>query len=169
MQVWLELLVALLMVPLLSLIHGSGLMAMSNLFNLTDEALIRKKLSWRTIWLVALLAVLLFGLHGLEITLVAGFYRSVGAAPSLEQALFFSASAYTSAGSGPDRLPDGWKLLGEAETLLGLLLIGWSTAFLVSKLERLQEEDRSSPQAVRRRRLRGATGFGGHEEESGMD
>ena len=157
-------LIAFVMVPVLALTHGLGLLGMSHMFNLTDDALLHKKLSARSIFLVALVAILLFTLHALEIGLVGAFYLACGAIRQVEQGLVVSASYYTSTGVSSDTLPDGWRVIGHAESLLGLLMIGWSTAFLVRKIDRLQAREDDSPEERRQRRLRGGTGFGGHEE-----
>lgn len=159
MSIWLEVAIALLMVPTLALVHGFGLMGMSHVFNLTDDALLHKTLSPRSIFLVAFVAMLLFALHALEITSVAALYRLGGAVPSLERAVVYSASYYTTTGAGSETLPDGWRLVGEAEALLGLLLIGWSTAYLVRKIDRLQAREGERPDEVRHRHLRGL-GYG---------
>lgn len=157
-------LIAFVMVPVLALTHGLGLVGMSHMFNLTDEALLHKRLSARSIFLVALVAILLFALHALEIGLVGAFYLACGAIRQVEQALVVSASYYTSTGVSSDTLPDGWRVIGHAESLLGLLMIGWSTAFLVRKIDRLQEREGDTVEERRQRRLRGGTGFGGHED-----
>lgn len=164
MALWLECLTSVLMVPLLGLAHGWGLMAMSHMFNLTDEALLHKRLSPRSIMLVAFVATLLFALHAIEIGAVGLLYHVGGATRSLEQALVLSASYYTTTGAGPDSLPSGWRIVGQAEALLGLLLIGWSTAFLVRKIDRLQEREHDAPEERRRVRLRAGGGYGGHED-----
>ena len=50
--------------------------------------------------------------------------------------MYFSAETYTSLGFG-DVTPDGpVRLLVGAETLNGLLLIGWSASFLCISMER---------------------------------
>lgn len=155
-----------LIVPVLALTHGVGLLGMSHFFNLTDDALLRKRLSARSIFLVAFVAMLLFALHALEIGMIGGLYLAGGGIHDVEQALVVSASYYTTTGAGSDTLPDGWRLIGHAESLLGLLMIGWSTAYLVRKIDRLQARERGSAEEERHRRLRMGTGFGGHEEEA---
>jgi hypothetical protein len=152
------------MVPVLALMHGLGLLGMSRFFNLTDDALLRKKLSARSMLLVAFVAVLLFTLHAIEIGMIGGLYLAGGSIHQVEQALVVSASYYTTTGAGSDTLPDGWRLIGHAESLLGLLMIGWSTAYLVRKIDRLQEREGDSPEEGRRRRLRAGSGYGGHED-----
>ncbi len=152
------------MVPVLALTHGLGLMGMSRFFNLTDEALLHKTLSLRSIFLVGFVAMLLFALHAFEIGLVAALYMAGSTIHQVEQALVVSASYYTTTGAGSDTLPDGWRLVGHAEALLGLLMIGWSTAYLVRKIDRLQEREGGRPDDERRRRLRTGGGYGGHED-----
>lgn len=153
------------MVPILALTHGLGLMGMSHMFNLTDDALLRKRLSPRSILLVAFVAMLLFALHAVEITGVGLLYLAGTHIGSVEHAMVLSASYYTTTGAGPETLPDGWRIVGNAESLLGLLLVGWSTAFLVRKIDRLQARERDTAEEERRHRLRTGSGYGGHERE----
>jgi hypothetical protein len=158
--------VAMLMVPVLALVHGFGLIAMSHVFNLTDDALLHKRFGAKAIFLVAFVAILLFTLHAVEISMVGLLYLFTGAIHRLGPALVVSASYYTTTGAASDVLPDGWRLVGQAEALLGLLLIGWSTAFLVRKIDRLQERAGDRSDDERRSRLRGG-GYGGHDSEAG--
>lgn len=134
------------------------------MFNLTDDALLRKRLSARSVFLVAFVAMLLFALHAVEIGLVGLLFLIGHAANGFEAAVTISASYYTTTGAGSEALPNGWRVVGNAESLLGLLLIGWSTAYLVRKIDRLQESEKDPMGELRHRRLRAGTGFGGHEE-----
>jgi hypothetical protein len=91
----------------------------------------------------------LFAVHGVEIWLYAFAYRLLGALPDLEQALYFSASAYSTAGE--TGLPVGWRVVGALEAVNGMLLIGWSTAFLFQVLNRLlspADEDHPLPRGA---------------------
>ena len=56
LTLWFELSIAALIVPTLALTHGLGLLGMSHMFNLTDDALLHKRLSPRSILLVAFMA-----------------------------------------------------------------------------------------------------------------
>jgi hypothetical protein len=112
------------------------------------------------------MAILLFTLHSIEIGAVGLLFLYSGASQTLAEALVLSASYYTTTGAGPETLPEGWRIIGHAESLLGLLLIGWSTAFLVRKIDRLQEREHDRQKEGRRRRLRAGGGYGGHEEEA---
>jgi hypothetical protein len=101
----------------------------------------------------------LFLLHGLEIWLYALVYWRSGLLPDLEHALYVSISTYSSLGEAGAHLPASWRVMGVLESINGLLLIGWSTAFLFQILHHLlaPTEDRDLPagaisRAARRRR-----------------
>ena len=83
LTLWFELSIAALIVPTLALTHGLGLLGMSHMFNLTDDALLHKRLSPRSILLVAFMAILLFTLHSIEIGAVGLLYLFGGACRTL--------------------------------------------------------------------------------------
>ena len=87
-----------------------------------------------------ILAVVLgvLGLHGIEIWLFAGLYLLLGEIGTLEEALYFSASTFSTLGYGDVVLSASWRLVAAMEGIIGFLLIGWSTAFLVSVVGRLR-------------------------------
>jgi Ion channel len=129
---------ALAMVALCALVHAAGLSGISRLFHLEDAELKARKTAG-TLGLVVVIALALFVLHLAEIGLFAALYAGVAAAPDFAGALYYSASAYTTAGNGIEDLGKGWRLLGATEALAGFLLIGWSVAYLVARLRRLRE------------------------------
>ena len=93
----------------------------------------------------------LFVVHGVEIWLYALLYWGAGALPNLAQALYFAISAYSSLGETGTILPPGWRIVGALEAVNGMLLIGWSTAFLFQILHHLMwehEEDRGLPRGA---------------------
>jgi hypothetical protein len=98
----------------------------------------------------------LFLLHGLEIWLYALVYWRSGLLPDLEQALYVSISTYSSLGEAGAHLPASWRVMGVLESINGLLLIGWSTAFLFQILHHLlaPTEDRDLPAGAISRRTK---------------
>ena len=97
-----------------------------------------------------------FAIHAVEIWAYALLYRFGGMTGSLEEALFVSAGAFSTAGWGA--LPVGWRVVIALESVNGLILLGWSTAFLFQNLHRLMvaEDDHPLPAGAiaRRRRAR---------------
>jgi hypothetical protein len=73
-----------------------------------------------------------------EIWLYAVAYRVVGAIADFEEALYFSTTSFTTIGYGDVVLDRHWRLLGAIEGANGLLLFGWSTAFMLSVIQRLR-------------------------------
>lgn len=85
----------------------------------------------------------LFGLHSIEIWLWAGIYRELGAFADFEHALYFSTSTYVTIGYGDVVLLPGLRILGAIEGASGIILIGWSTAFFFSIVDRMKLLERS--------------------------
>jgi len=74
----------------------------------------------------------LVGLHTIEIWLYAALYMALGEFSGLGEALYFSTSTFSTVGYGDVILSDRHRLIGAIEGAVGFLLIGWSTAFLVT-------------------------------------
>lgn len=85
----------------------------------------------------------LFALHSAEIWIWAGMYQLLGAFTDFEHALYFSTSTYVTIGYGDIVLPPGLRILGAIEGASGIILIGWSTAFFFSIVDRMKLLERS--------------------------
>jgi hypothetical protein len=83
----------------------------------------------------------LFVLHGMEIWAYALLYWRMDMLQTLEQSLYFSASAYSTVGETGAILPEVWRIVGVLEAVNGMLLIGWSTAFLFQILSHLMDDE----------------------------
>ena len=71
--------------------------------------------------------------HVIEIWIWAIFYyftASIQEIPTLEAALYFSTSSFTTVGFGDLVLSEEWRLLSSFESTNGMILFGWSTAFI---------------------------------------
>ena len=139
-----ELFIVLGMVALMVAAHMVGLMA---LVRLTQLHLKHMRTPWLALdrVLVPLLMVTgLFGLHGLEVGAYAALYEGLGVTRTWEGAFFLSAGSYSTAGwlSEP---PRAWRLVAAFESLNGMLLIGWSTAFLFQTLHRILQTEENHP------------------------
>jgi hypothetical protein len=120
-----------------AILHGAGVAAIAHWLGLDRDRPKAQRLHPRTVAVLSGVALLLFGLHVLEIGLFGLFYLAVGAVSNLEQALYSSASAYATLGQPDANFPLEWRLVGALEGLAGFLLLGWSTAFFVTDMNKL--------------------------------
>jgi len=85
-------------------------------------------------------AVTLLMLHVVEVVVWALAYRALTPITSLdtfEKAVYFSVVTFTSLGYGDITLPQHeWRMLSGIEALNGILLVGWTTAFLFAVVQR---------------------------------
>jgi len=77
-------------------------------------------------------------IHTIEIWLYAVAFLTIGALHEFEAALYFSTVSFASIGFGDITLGKAWRLFSAIEGVNGLILIAWSTAFLVSVTTRLR-------------------------------
>ena len=125
------------MMLVMTIVHALGLTGISKLLNLRKEHLKEMSFSLKSISLMSAMGLLLLILHTFEIGIFAAFYLLIDAMQTVEEALYYSASAYATLGRTADYFPADWRLIGALEALIGFILIGWSTAFIVSKANRL--------------------------------
>ncbi len=83
-------------------------------------------------------AIVMVCLHLIEILLWALAYVLVagGELASFEAAVYFSAVTFTTLGYGDITLSSDWRLLSGFEAINGIVLVGWTTAFLFAVLQR---------------------------------
>ena len=124
-------------VLLMVLIHSAGLVGISRALHLHDERNIPNEFGLRAATLMGSYGLLLFALHFMEILVFAVFYRYVEALHSMEEALYYSASCYATLGAAAANFSEEWRLVGALESLIGFILIGWSTAFMVRTLRKI--------------------------------
>ena len=124
-------------VLLMVLIHSAGLVGISRALHLHDERRIPNEFGVRAAVLMGTYGLLLMALHFAEILIFALFYWALGAMRSLEEALYYSASCYATLGDAAANFPHEWRLVGALEALIGFVLIGWSTAFMVRTLRKI--------------------------------
>jgi len=125
------------LVLVMTLVHGAGVVGIAHWLGLDRARTPTRRFHPRTLALLSAVTLLLFGLHMVEITLFGLFYFWVGATADFEEALYFSASAYSTLAQPESHFPVAWRLVGALEGLVGFLLIGWSTAFFVTDMNKL--------------------------------
>ncbi|WP_084398206.1 ion channel [Henriciella aquimarina] len=80
----------------------------------------------------------IFALHSAQIWVYTIAFLVLGAFDTLNDAVYYSISSFTTVGFGDLRPEEPWHMLGAIESANGFLLIGWSTAFLVSLSSRIR-------------------------------
>lgn len=112
-------------------IHTLGLMAVTRAMNWVTTHM---RSHGRRSRILALNSAVLgiFAVLTVEIWLWAATYMAIGVFDSFEEARYFSTATFTTVGYGDIVLDKDWRLLSALESVNGLLLIGWSTAFLIA-------------------------------------
>ncbi|MFL6724358.1 MAG: potassium channel family protein [Sphingomicrobium sp.] len=88
--------------------------------------------------LLASATIGIIAIHTAEIWLYAAAFVQVGAFRDFEDALYFSTSTYATIGYGDVLMPHGWRVFGAIEGPAGIIMLGWSTAYLVSLLAQMK-------------------------------
>ncbi|MFC3101962.1 ion channel [Altererythrobacter lauratis] len=136
-----DFLVSAVLVVLCVAMHGAGLFGLSRWMRseATTERLKHvDPLSPRGALFTLGVVVAIIVLHGLEIWLYAFAYLGIGAVRGgLEEALYFSTISYSTVGYSDAQILPGWRLVGAFESILGVILLGWSTAFFLRTLSRI--------------------------------
>ena len=128
------------MVVLCVVIHGAGLFGLNKAMR--SEAAVERlrhiaPLSPRGALFTLGTVIAMLALHGIEIWLFAFAFVALGAIPELEPALYFSTISYSTVGYSDVHIVQTWRLLGAFESVLGIFLLGWSTAFFFRMIERI--------------------------------
>ena len=136
-----------LMIGLTVSIHVVGLLLLARMLRHYAARMQRRPDAVHQTVAVMIVVLGLVGVHTIEIWAYAILYRLLGAFGDMETALYFSTVTFTTLGYGDVVLGKGWRLLAAIEAANGLLLFGWSTAFLITVIARvpiLRHDNRSS-------------------------
>lgn len=94
----------------------------------------------RVVGTMASLVIFLLIVHLAEAALWAAALFRWGALPDYSTALYYSLTSYSTVGYG-DVLPlESVRLLGPIESVVGVLMLGWSTAVIVAVVQRIFRE-----------------------------
>ena len=136
MDLVLHLFVSTVLVVLVTVVHGTGITLAGKLLDYEKGEFTRRGLLFIEFHFLVPMALFLFAIHLFEIAIFGAFYMAVGAFGVVEDALFASASAYTTLGIAEDGLGE-WRLVGAFEGLAGFLMIGWSVAVFITEMDRV--------------------------------
>lgn len=130
---------AFLLIAVTIVIHGFGTMAWLRYLLAHSTVADGQIPPARVLRVLIITAIVLITLHIIEIFIWALAYLVVvpdGELQSLESAFYFSAVTFTTLGYGDITLSSDWRLLSGLQAIDGILLIGWTTAFLFAVLQR---------------------------------
>jgi len=122
------------MVTLTVLVHGSGLILLARLLRLERRAEASGHMHPTTfgdLGLLILPILALIALHGIEIWLYAALYLLIGAIGELREAVYFSTITYGAIGYTDEAMAERWRIVSAIEGINGIIMIGWTTAFLI--------------------------------------
>lgn len=119
-------------------IHMLGLTGLISLMRSRAHHIQPFKNVWRQMGLILLVVLCLFAIHTIQIWVYALAFHLLGTFETFEAALYYSTSSFTTVGYGDLILDERWRILGAIESANGFLLLGWSTAFLISVVQRLR-------------------------------
>lgn len=126
------------MVGLTVIIHFTGLLLLMHLLRMRGHHFRVRESTIGQGVLIVMVVLGIFAIHTAEIWAYAFVFQAVGAIDNFEQALYFSTVNFTTLGYGDIVLSERWRLFAAIEGANGLILIGWSTAFLLSVTVRMR-------------------------------
>jgi hypothetical protein len=132
-----ELLASFILLALCVVIHSAGIALI--LRRIHTRPPVPTDRPWKIAMFIVQVAWKLTSLHLLQIVLWAVYFRVQGCLPDFETALYFSGVTYSTLGYGDVVLPQGWRTLGPAEGLTGILMCGLSTGLFFAISHRVLE------------------------------
>ena len=118
-------------------VHAAGMVLSLGALRLVHvERWVRKNALTRA-GMVSVLVLLMFLVTFVESLIWAVVYVEVGALPTLDEALYFSAVTYTTVGYGDLVLEGAWRHLGGFEAANGMIMFGWTAALIFAVVQRV--------------------------------
>jgi uncharacterized membrane protein len=139
-QILIQFIITFVMIVICVVIHGAGLFSLNNVMRseaATERLRKINPLSPRGTLFTLAMVLAIISLHGIEIWCFALLYILIDAVPTLEEAVYFSTISYSTAGYNDAHIVPAWRLLGAFESILGVILMGWSTAFFFRMIGRI--------------------------------
>lgn len=131
-----QLALATLMVIAIVIIHLVGLAMLTRALRSHLQVFRRLKVVPFTLLLAATVGIVL--IHTIEIWAYAAVYLEIGAFNHFEAALYYSTVTYATIGYGDLLMAREWRIFAAIEGAAGIIMLGWSTAYLVSLLTQLK-------------------------------
>ena len=121
-------------------LHAQGMTLAKWVFtSLTDHRRSDGRERSSTLVMIAVVAVML-ATHFLEIVAWAVFFVLTDILPNPDAAMVFSINSYSALGASGIVLEGRWRGIGGIETMVSMLMFGWSTAVLANAGQKLNSE-----------------------------
>lgn len=118
------------------IIHVFGLACIYDGFTtLLREIGHRRKFMFRFAVTMNTAVFLIVVLHGIEAVTWALAYVWLGAILDVKSAMLYSLGTMTGFGAGDISLPQNWQMMGVLQSLAGVLLFGFTTAFMFAMFQ----------------------------------
>ena len=124
-----------------AIFHGLGLLVIGRSLRALDRGKTDAELNPLSVTGATYTSAVVLGLlvlSGIEIWFYAFVYLVIGATEALPASVYFSTITYAAIGFSDASLAAPWQLVGAIEGINGVLLLGWSVAFLVAELQRVR-------------------------------
>ena len=127
-----------------NLVLGTLLISVTVVVHTLGLVMLARWMSWIVRWFrlhrhslgktIAMVTTMLgiFLVHTIEIWLWAFAYMVTGAVDGLEKAVYFSTVTFSTLGYGDITPPTEWRVFAALEAMNGIILIGWSIAYLIA-------------------------------------
>jgi len=114
------------------LVHAAGLIALTHMVAFLLAHPVVNGTQGEKIIAMALLALGLYALVCVELAIWAFGMLAIGAFSDFPTAFYFSASTFATIGFNDVAPAKEWRLLSSMEGITGLLIMGWTAAYLVT-------------------------------------
>jgi len=127
-----------------NLVLGTLLISVTVVVHTLGLVMLARWMSWIVRWFrlhrhslgktIAMVTTMLgiFLVHTIEIWLWAFAYVATGVVDSVEGAVYFSTVTFSTLGYGDITPPPEWRVFAALEAMNGIILIGWSIAYLIA-------------------------------------
>ena len=126
------------MVTLTVMIHFWGLLLLTYVMSESRHHLRPHESRLRQAILIIFVVFGIFALVTMHIWLYAALFYMLGELQIFETALYFSTTTFTAVGYGDVLISPRWRLVAAIEAVNGVILLAWSTTFLLSVTSRLR-------------------------------
>lgn len=136
-----QILLGCLMIGATTVIHGGFMIFGVEVAKRLSQTFRRPLTYWTTGLVVSVFIVIMFVAAVVEVWLWSLLYLATGALQSLETAVYFSTTTFSTLGYGDIVLGPQWRLLSSFEAVNGIILFGWTTALVFQVVQRAYSHD----------------------------